>query len=58
MTCADSSRLNELNRLLVRDLSYYVARSTTWSSMTATRRAGSRSRSQLPDLWALVDNVG
>jgi len=26
MTCADSSRLNELNRLLVRDLSYYVAK--------------------------------
>jgi len=26
MTCADSSRLNQLNRLLVRDLSYYVAK--------------------------------
>jgi hypothetical protein len=26
MTCADSSRLNELNRLLVGDLSYYVAK--------------------------------
>ncbi|MGH3924374.1 MAG: hypothetical protein ACRDTT_16180, partial [Pseudonocardiaceae bacterium] len=26
MTCADSSSLNELNRLLVGDLSYYVAK--------------------------------
>jgi hypothetical protein len=50
MTCADSSRLNELNRLLVRDLSYYVAKKYSLVVYDSTRRAGSRSRSQLPDL--------